>query len=118
MSYHKAEYLINTENSNIKMKIIPELNNNLNIIYKVFKNKDKNADKIITKIKNYLHGGDIISVYNSNSNDFENILSDYNKEKVKIKTQKVEMRVYQLTEEAKNTQNSNLNNKKKDCLIF
>ena len=118
MSYHKAEYLINTENTNIKMKTIPELNNNLSIIYKVFKDKDKNADKIVTKIKDYLYGGDIISIYNSNSNDFESILEDYNKEKVKIKTQKVEMRVYQLTEEAKNTQNNNLNNKKKDCLIF
>ena len=39
------------------------------------------------------------------------------KEKDKMKAQKVEMRVYQLTEEAKNTQNS-LQNNKKDCNIF
>ena len=118
MSYHKAEYLINEESNQIKMKIIPNLNNNLNSIYHIFKNKDKNAKNIVQKIGDYMAGGGGINIYNSNSNDFESILEDYNKEKVKIKTQKVEMRVYQLTEEAKNTQNSNLNNKKKDCLIF
>ena len=63
-------------------------------------------------------GEDSISLYNSNTKDFENILEDYYKEKAKIKTQKVEMRVYQLTEEAKNTQNNKLNHKKKDCEIF
>ena len=35
-----------------------------------------------------------------------------------MKIQKVEMRVYQLTEEAKSSQNNNSSNKKKDCLIF
>ena len=121
MSYHKAEYLLNEEINRIKSKTIPNLNNNLNIISKIFKNKKLEKDsvsKIVNKIKNYMVGDDIISIYSSNSTDFENILDDYNKEKIKIKTQKVEMRVYQLTEEAKITQNNNLNNKKKDCIIF
>lgn len=79
--------------------------------------KDK-KQKIMDKIKQFMVGEEKISIYDSQSSDFENIMKDYNKEKVKIRTQKVEMRVYQLTEEAKNTQNNNLKNKKKDCLIF
>ena len=121
MSYHKAEYLINEEINRIKFNKIPKLNNNLNAIYKLFKNKNLKKEKtfkIVNIIKNYMVGEDNISIYNSNSRDFEDILDDYNKEKIKIKTQKVEMRVYQLTEEAKITQINELNNKKKDCIIF
>ena len=121
MSYHKAEYLINEEINRIKFNVIPKLNDNLNAIYRLLKNKNlkkENSFKIVNIIKNYMVGEDKINIYNSNSNDFENILDDYNKEKVKIKTQKVEMRVYQLTEEAKITQINEINNKKKDCIIF
>ena len=121
MSYQKAEYLINEESNRIKMKTIPSLNNNLNAISKIFINKNlenEKIKKIVGKIKEFMVGGDKISLYNSKSKDFENILEDYYKEKAKIKTQKVEMRVYQLTEEAKITQNNKLNNKKKDCSIF
>jgi hypothetical protein len=121
MSYRKAEYLINEEISKIKIKSIPRLNTNLCIISKVFSQKNLEKDKrqkIIDKIKQFMVGEEKISIYNSQSSDFENIMKDYNKEKLKIRTQKVEMRVYQLTEEAKNTQNNNLKNKKKDCLIF
>ena len=121
MSYHKAEYLINEEINHIKYKTISNLNKNLNIIYTVFNRKKlekKNLDKIMKNIKKFMNGDDKICIYDSNSNEFENILNDYNKEKLKMKIQKVEMRVYQLTEEAKITQNNNLNNKKKDCIIF
>ena len=121
MSYQKAEYLINEESNRIKMKTIPSLNKNLNAISKIFINKNlenEKIKKIVGKIKEFMVGGDKISLYNSKSKDFENILEDYYKEKAKIKTQKVEMRVYQLTEEAKITQNNKLNNKKKDCSIF
>ena len=121
MSYHKAEYLVNEEINQIKIKTIPKLNNTLSVIYKLFKDKKlekEQLNKIVGKIKTYMVGCDNISIYNSNNIDFENIMDDYNKEKLKIKTQKVEMRVYQLTEEAKIIQNNNLNNKKKDCIIF
>jgi hypothetical protein len=121
MSYRKAEYLINEEISKIKIKSIPRLNTNLCIISKAFSQKNLEKDKqhkIIDKIRHFIVGEEKISIYNSQSSDFENIMDDYNKEKVKIKTQKVEMRLYQLTEEAKNTQNNNLKNKKKDCIIF
>ena len=121
MSYQKAEYLVNEEINQVKLKTIPKLNNNLDAIAKIFINKNLDKDKIrniVGKIKNFIVGGDNISLYNSKPKDFENILEDYYKEKVKIKTQKVEMRVYQLTEEAKNTQINKLNNKKKDCEIF
>ena len=120
MSYHKSEYLINEETNRITTNTIPNLNKKLNAINKVFgsKNLDKNnLNKIMNTIKCFIAGGNNICLYNSSSDEFENILNDYNREKLKIKTQKVEMRVYQLTEEAKNTQNS-LQNNKKDCNIF
>jgi hypothetical protein len=121
MSYQKAEYLINEEINQIKIKTIPKLNNNLNAIEKIFMNKTLEKEKvkqIVGKIKSFIAGDQNISLYNSKSKDFENILEDFYKEKAKIKTQKVEMRVYQLTEEAKNTQINKLNHKKKDCVIF
>ena len=121
MSYRKAEYLINEIINRIKTKAIPRLNTNLCIISKVFSQKNLEKDKrqkIMCKIKQFMVGEEKISIYNSQSSDFENIMKDYNKEKLKIRTQKVEMRVYQLTEEAKNTQNNNLKNKKKDCIIY
>ena len=121
MSYQKAEYLINEEINQIKIKTIPKLNNNLNAIEKIFMNKTLEKEKvkqIVGKIKSFIVGDQNISLYNSKSKDFENILEDFYKEKAKIKTQKVEMRVYQLTEEAKNTQINKLNHKKKDCVIF
>jgi hypothetical protein len=121
MSYRKAEYLVNEVINRIKTKAIPRLNTNLCIISKGFSQKNLEKDKrqkIMDKIKQFMVGEEKISIYDSQSSDFENIMKDYNKEKVKIRTQKVEMRVYQLTEEAKNTQNNNLKNKKKDCLIF
>jgi primase-polymerase (primpol)-like protein len=121
MSYRKAEYLVNEVINRIKTKAIPRLNTNLCIISKVFSQKNLEKDKrqkIMDKIKQFMVGEEKISIYNSQSSDFENIMKDFNKEKLKIRTQKVEMRVYQLTEEAKNTQNNNLKNKKKDCIIY
>ena len=120
LGFHKAEYLINEEISQVKSKIIPDLNINLNILYKIFESKSKskeNTKKIVERIKIFMTGNDKINIYNSNSKAYENILEEYIKEKNKMKAQKVEMRVYQLTEEAKNTQNS-LQNNKKDCIIF
>ena len=120
MGFHKAEYLINEEISQVKSKIIPDLNINLNILHKIFENKCKSKEeinKIVGRIKLFMTGNDKINIFNSNSQTYENILEEYIKEKNKMKAQKVEMRVYQLTEEAKNTQNS-LQNSKKDCIIF
>ena len=62
-------------------------------------------------------GNEKIILFNSNSKVYESIFEDYIKEKNKMKAQKVEMRVFQLTEEAKNTQNQ-LENNKKNCIIF
>ena len=119
LGFHKAEFLINEEINQIKSKIIPDLNINLNAIYKIFKSKlnsKEQINKIVSRIKLFMVGDEKISIYNSNSKSYENILEEYIKEKNKMKAQKVEMRVYQLTEEAKNTQNS-LDNKK-NCIIF
>ena len=120
MGFRKSEYLINEGINKIKSTIIPDLNINLNIVSKIFENKSnskKGNNKIVERIKLFMTGNTKISIYNSNSKEYENILEEYIKEKDKMKAQKVEMRVYQLTEEAKNTQNS-LQNSKKDCFIF
>ena len=120
MGFHKAEYLINEEICQVKSKNIPEININLNAIYKIFKNKTNSkeiSNKIVERVKLFMLGNKYISIYNSNNKVYERILDEYIKEKNKMKAQKVEMRVYQLTEEAKNTQNS-LQNGKKDCIIF
>ena len=120
MGFRKSEYLINEEINQIKSKIIPNLNHNLNIIYKIFEkktNSKENISKIVKRIKLFINGDKNLSIYNLNTKVYENILEEYIKEKNKLKAQKVEMRVYQLTEEAKNTQNS-LQNNKKDCNIF
>ena len=120
MGFHKAEYLINEGISLLKTKSIPDLKINLKILSKIFENKiqsKENVYKIMETIEGFIIGNEKICVYNSNSKVYENILEDYIKEKNKMKAQKVEMRVYQLTEEAKNTQNDFLNNKK-NCNIF
>ena len=120
LGFRKAEYLINEEISHVKTKIIPDLKINLYIIYKIFEDKIKSKEKmknIHDRLKLFMKGNSKITTYNSNSKVYEDILEEYIKEKDKMKAQKVEMRVYQLTEEAKNTQNS-LQNNKKDCNIF
>ena len=120
MGFRKVEYLINEQISQVKSKIIPKLNNNLTVLYKIFLDKSKSKDntvKIVNRIKVFMVGDKKINMYNTNSKSYENILDEYIKEKNKMKAQKVEMRVYQLTEEAKNTEN-NLKNNKKDCCIF
>ena len=120
LGFRKAEYLINEEISHVKTKVIPDLKINLYIIYKIFEDKIKSKEKmknIHDRLKLFMKGNSKITTYNSNSKVYEDILEEYIKEKDKMKAQKVEMRVYQLTEEAKNTQNS-LQNNKKDCNIF
>ena len=120
MGFRKAEYLINEEIKHVKYKIIPDLRINLNSIYKIFEkktNSKESKNKIVERIKLFMVGNQKITIYNSISKVFENILEEYIKEKNKMKAQKVEMRVYQLTEEANNIQNS-LQNSKKDCNIF
>ena len=120
MGFHKAEFLINEQISQVKSKNIPDLNINLNALHKIFENKTNSkeiSNKIVERVKFFMFGNKDISIYNSNNKVYERILDEYIKEKNKMKAQKVEMRVYQLTEEAKKTQNS-LQNGKKDCIIF
>ena len=119
MGFRKVEYLINEEINQVKSKIIPKINNNLTVLYKVFLNKSKskeNSTKIVNRIKMFMVGDKKINMYNNNCKNYEIILDEYIKEKNKMKAQKVEMRVFQLTEEAKNAENNYKN--KKDCCIF
>ena len=116
----KAENLINKQKENIDEEIIPKINDDMCSIYKCYIEKKIDKDKIsniMKRIKLFLVGNKNICIYNSNVGQFEKIINEYNSEKVKIESQKVEMRLYQLTEEAKSTQKNNIN-KKKDCCIF
>jgi hypothetical protein len=84
LGFHKAEFLINEEINQIKSKIIPDLNINLNAIYKIFKSKlnsKEQINKIVSRIKLFMIGDEKISIYNSNSKSYENILEEYIKEK-------------------------------------
>ena len=52
--------------------------------------------------------------YVRNEQIYEDILSDYKKERIKYKSQNVEKRIFQMTENAKLDINSNNN----DCIIY
>ena len=120
MGFHRAEYLINEGISQIKTKTIPNLKINLKILTKIFENKSnskENVGKIMEKIERFMIGNEKMSIFNSNSKVYESILEDYIKEKNKMKAQKVEMRIYQLTEDIQNMTNIQDNNKK-NCIIF
>ena len=119
-SFHKSEFLINEGLNQLKSTAIPDFKINLKILSKIFENKSlskNNISQIIERIEGFMIGNEKIILFNSNSKVYESIFEDYIKEKNKMKAQKVEMRVFQLTEEAKNTQNQ-LENNKKNCIIF
>jgi hypothetical protein len=61
---------------------------------------------------------DKFEIYFFETKEFENIIDNYTKEKMKIQTQKVEMRVFQLTEDAKNNQQKSKKRKNNDCKII
>ena len=121
MSYKKAEYIINKGINLIKTKKIQNINNSLDAILEIFMNKNlenERVKKIINKIKNFMIGGEIICLFQFSIKDYENILNEYYKEKVKKNIQNVENRINQLTEEAKLAQASKSKHKNKDCKIF
>ena len=118
--FKKAEFLFNAE-AEFKKQKFPETKEKMRIIFQKLKIKVKKKENIkilMKKIKNFAFDGNNIEIYLSNRKEFGNIIEDYLKEKLKINTQKVETRVYQLTENAKNTiVNTNTSNKK-DCNVF
>jgi hypothetical protein len=88
---------------------------------KITNNNKIDIKKNLKNIYNFLIGNcneSLVEKYDLNLKDYENIIDNYNKEKIKIQTQKIEMRVFQLTEDAKNSQTKSKRRKSNECLIF
>ena len=119
-SFHKVDFLLDEiVNDNIKKYKSNEIKI-LGYIGKYLDNKKinkENKNKIIKNIMTF-RKNDKFEIYFFETNEFENIIDNYTKEKMKIQTQKVEMRVFQLTEDAKNNQQKSKKRKNNDCKII
>ena len=100
------KYLVNEKTNHAKQ---------IGYISKKF-NKNK---KIVDNIVNLAYQNEYMSIYDFDSKVYEEIVDSYLKEKERIKTQKVELRVIQLTEgvNVKRT-NKKQSQTNKDCIIF
>ena len=124
-SFHKIDNLIDEINNKCIKQRKKQINKSFFLLSKKFekitKNKKIDIKKNLKKIYNFLIGNNnesLVEKYDLNLKEYENIIDNYNKEKIKIQTQKIEMRVFQLTEDAKNNIKQNKKNKNKDCVIF
>ena len=119
-SFHKVDFLLDEiVNDNIKKYKSNEIKI-LGYIGKYLDNKKinkENKNKIIKNIMTF-RKNDKFEIYFFETKEFENIIDNYTKEKMKIQTQKVEMRVFQLTEDAKNNQQKSKKRKNNDCKII
>ncbi len=114
-SFRKIEHFLNE----IKMKyLVNEKTNHAKQIGYISKKFNKNK-KIVDNIVNLAYQNEYMSIYDFDSKVYEEIVDSYLKEKERIKTQKVELRVIQLTEgvgvKRTNKKQSQTN---KDCIIF
>ena len=115
MSYRKIDYIVIEENIIIdkEMKEMKQLDK---CLYKLLKKKIKNeknfVEKCYKKIVGYWVKNEKVSYYERNTKEFEKLLDNYNKEKIKLKAQTVNRGVLKV--------NDNLQTKanKKDCSIF
>ena len=90
------------------------------LLFKILKNKKVKKESIKQVINNIIlfwKRNDKINIYHLSSSDYENVLKNYQKNVYQIQTQKVDMRLQNLTEDAINNYN-NLKNKQKNCLIY
>ena len=98
--------------------LVNEKTNHAKQIGYISKKFNKNK-KIVDNIVNLAYQNEYMSIYDFDSKVYEEIVDSYLKEKERIKTQKVELRVIQLTEgvgvKRTNKKQSQTN---KDCIIF
>ncbi len=120
-SFHKVDYFLDEIiNCNIKNYKKNEIKI-LGYIGKYLDNKKtnkENKNKILKNLMTLIRKNDKFEIYSFEAKEFENIIDNYTKEKMKIQTQKVEMRVFQLTEDAKNNQQKLKKRKNNDCTIL
>ena len=120
LSYKKSEFLLNKTKELINNKNFLQEREEKKILFKILKNKKlnkKSIKKVINNIISFWRRNDKINIYHLNISDYENVLKNYQKNVYQIQTQKVDMRLQNLTEDAINNYN-NLKNKQKNCLIY
>ena len=120
LSYKKSEYLLDKTKELVNNKNLLQEREEKKILFKILKNKKfkkDNIKKIINNIIMFWKKYEKINIYHLNTLDYENILMNYQKNVYQIQTQKVDMRLQNLTEDAINNYN-NLKNKQKNCLIY
>ena len=138
--FSKVDYFIKEYNNHIFNNILTEFKQKKDYLKRKFEEKitkkqnKKNINKFVKIIQEFTFGnydneingednGDKgkILVFNSPVDLYNEIIKDYIKEKMLIKTQKNELNVFQVEEtrntETKSNNNANINNKK-DCVIF
>ena len=138
--FSKVDYFIKEYNNHIFNNILTEFKHKKDYLKRKFEEKitkkqnKKNINKFVKIIQEFTFGnydneingednGDKgkILVFNSPVDLYNEIIKDYIKEKMLIKTQKNELNVFQVEEtrntETKSNNNTNINNKK-DCVIF
>ena len=112
MSFRKVYYYYNIQNAQINSDLKEELNKKKKYLY-IKLCKRKNKKQIIKTIFSFIKKGEFIG-YVRNEKIYEDILSDYKKERIKYKSQNVGKRIFQITENAKLDMNRNNN----DCIIY
>ena len=120
LSYKKSEYLLDKTKELINNKNFVQDREEKKLLFKILKNKKVKKESIKQVINNIIlfwKRNDKINIYHLSSSDYENVLKNYQKNVYQIQTQKVDMRLQNLTEDAINNYN-NLKNKQKNCLIY
>ena len=112
MSFRKVEYYNSIQNAIINSDIKEENDNKKKYLYiKLGKKKEKKH--IFNNIISFIKKGNFIT-YMSSEKNYEDLLSEYKKERIKYKAQNVGKRIFQITETAKLDQKYNNN----DCNIY
>ena len=120
LSYKKAEYLLDKTKELVSNRNFLQEREEKKVLFKILKNKKcnkKSIKKIINNILTFWKKNDKVNIYHLNISDYENVLKNYQKNVYQIQTQKVDMRLQNLTEDAINNYN-NLKNKQKNCNIY
>ena len=120
LSYKKSEYLLDKTKELINNKNFVQDREEKKVLFKILRNKKIKKESIKPIINNIVmlwKKNDKINIYHLSSSDYENVLKNYQKNVYQIQTQKVDMRLQNLTEDAINNYN-NLKNKQKNCLIY
>ena len=112
MSFRKAEYYNNIQNSMINSDIKEDYDKKMKYLYIKLGKKATNK-KIYVNIVSYIKKGNFIT-YMSSEKVYDDILNEFKKEKIKYKSQNVGKRIFQITENAKFDHNYNNN----ECNIY